>query len=159
MKHAARAFSLLELATALAITAILATLAAPSFGELRDEWDLRVATQAVLGGLSRARLGALSHQGEGRLCPSLNGLTCSARATGFVVTASAAADPPMLLQAGSLARRVDLSGDRAAATYYAWPRAALPVTLTLCALRERAKSRRVIVSQTGRPRVERAAAC
>lgn len=151
-------YSLPELLLVLCLAAVLAFVAVPGFGVVRDEWELRIATQAVLGGLSEARLGALTRQGEGRLCPSADGRSCSAGASGFRVTAGEGA-AEAVLRIASLPPAVRLSANRAAATYYAWPRAALPVTLTLCATRQRARSRQIVVSQTGRPRVERAAGC
>jgi type IV fimbrial biogenesis protein FimT len=158
MRPSALAFSLPELLVVLAIAAVLATLAVPGFDAIREEWNLRIATQAVLGGLSQARLGALSRQGEGRLCPSGDGRACTARAAGFIVVAGDEGRAA-LLRSSVLPARVELSGNRPSATYYAWPRAASPVTLTLCALPRRARARHIVVSQTGRPRVERAADC
>jgi len=151
-------FSLPELLLALAIAVVLAAIALPGLGAVRDEWDLRIATQAVLGGLSQARLGALARHVEGHLCPSVDGQACVAGAAGFRVTAGEGPDQAVL-RVAALPGSVRLSADRPAATYYAWPRAALPVTLTLCATRRQERSRQIVVSQTGRPRVVRAAGC
>ncbi len=157
--RATAGFSLAELLVTLAIASVVLALATPNFQVLREEWALRSATHAVLGGLAEARLGALSRGSEGRLCPSQDGARCAPRGSGFVVSAGPAGASSTTLRASTLPPLVELSGNRPAATYYAWPRAALPVTLTLCAVGQHARSRRVIVSQTGRPRVVRGAAC
>ena len=151
-------FTLVELCVTLALAALMVSMASPGFGALRDEWALRAATHAVLAGLAEARLGALSGQGEAELCPALETAGCAERGSAFWVRAGPRG-AVLTLRHAALPAGVVLSANRPAATYYAWPRAASPVTLTLCAVRQHARSRRVIVSQTGRPRVERAGAC
>jgi len=158
MRPASSGFTLVELLATLLVAATLLTLATPGFAVLRDEWALRAGTNAVLGGLAEARLGALSQQSEGRLCPSQDGYACSARGTGFLVRAGRTG-AERTLRVSRMPSGVEISGNRPAATYYAWPRAASPVTLTLCAVRQRSRARLVIVSQTGRPRVEPSNRC
>lgn len=157
MRRAAAGFTLVELVITLALAATLVALASPGFGALRDEWALRAATHAVLGGLAEARLAALSRGSQGSLCPSADGLRCGSSGTTFLVRAGPSDEAT--LRVSTLPQGVTLRGNRTAATYYAWPAAALPVTLTLCAVRKRTHSRLVIVSQTGRPRVEKAGHC
>jgi len=151
-------FTLVELAVTLAIAAVLVSLATPGFGTLRDEWALRAATHAVQGGLAEARLAALSRQAEGRLCATRTGERCDVEGRAFLVRAGPSG-AEATLRHSALPAGIVLTANRPAATYYATPRAALPVTLTLCAERMHARSRRIIVSQTGRPRVERAGPC
>ena len=158
MRRSAPGYTLVELLLVMALAATLLSLAGPGFGALRDEWALRAATHALLGGLAETRLAALQLQDEAHLCPSTDGITCSSRASGYRVHALGAG-VGRALHVSPLPPGVELSGNRPAATYYAWPRAALPVTLTLCAVHEHARSRRIVVSQTGRPRVERAGRC
>jgi hypothetical protein len=63
--------------------------------------------------------------------------------------------------AGQVLREIELpsgvhvAGSRPQATYWPLPGAAATITLTLCHASGAAAPRRVIVSQTGRPRVER----
>lgn len=151
-------FTLLELLITLLVAATLLGLASPTFDDLRDEWALRAATRAVLGGLAQARLESLSMRSEARLCPTLDGSGCSEQGDGYLVRVGEGAAERTLLSA-DLPPMVMVRSNRPAATYYPWPRAALPVTLTLCAVRRHARSRLVIVSQSGRPRVERAGPC
>jgi type IV fimbrial biogenesis protein FimT len=158
MRRVVRGFTLVEMLVTLAVAAALLLVGAPGFGALRDEWALRAATHAVLGGLAQARLGALSRQGEGSLCPSRDGVRCAGRGSAYLVRATSET-AEHVLHVGELTPAVELSANRPAATYYPWPRSAAPVTLTLCAVREHTRSRLVIVSQTGRPRVVRSGPC
>jgi type IV fimbrial biogenesis protein FimT len=158
MRRPRQGHTLPELLITLAILALLVSLGLPSFAALRDEWALRTATGALLGGLAQARMAALTRGTEAALCPSRDGLKCTRGAAGaFVVSALQPAS--QRLHTARLARTIELRANRPEVTYYRWPRAASPVTLTLCALPERARSRLVIVSQTGRPRVESAGPC
>jgi type IV fimbrial biogenesis protein FimT len=158
MSTVPRGYTLPELLTTLAIAAVLAAMAVPGFGAVGDAWALRAAASAVLSGLAQARTAALARGEDARLCPSRTGLACTAgAASGFLVVGGESA--PVVLRVGDLGRRVELSANRPAATYYPWPRSASPVTLTLCAVRQRSRSLRVIVSQAGRPRVEAGGAC
>ncbi len=158
MRRISAGFTLVELLVTLAMAAILLALATPGFNALREEWALRAATHAVLGGLAETRLAALSRASQAQLCPSADGLSCTGRGTGFLVrvgTNEAAAT----MRVAAFSPLVEMTADRPAATYYAWPRAALPVTLTLCAIGQHARSRLIVVSQTGRPRVTHAGHC
>jgi type IV fimbrial biogenesis protein FimT len=152
-------FTLPELLVTLGLVAVLATLAVPGFGALADAWALRAASGALLSGLAEARLAALARGEEVRLCPSLAGRTCFRGAAGEFIVHAGDGPGVRVLRVGHLTGRVELSANRPAASYYPWPRSASPVTLTLCAVRQRARSLRVIVSQGGRPRVEHAASC
>jgi type IV fimbrial biogenesis protein FimT len=154
--------SLPELLVVLAILAILAGLAVPAFGALADAWGLRTAGSTVLAGLAEARMAALARGEEARLCPSLDGRSCAPegmRGAGSLLVVTGEGAAAQVLRTAALAPRVELLANRPAATYYPWPRAASPVTLTLCAARRRSASLRVIVSQAGRPRVEPAGPC
>lgn len=158
MTRPIRGHTLPELLITLTILALLVSLAGPSFAALRDEWALRTSSDALLGGLAQARMAALTRGTETALCPSLDGLQCATgAASAFVVTALQPS--PRRLHTARLARTVELRSNRPEVTYYRWPRAASPVTLTLCALPARAHSRLVVVSQAGRPRVQAAGAC
>ncbi|MET0292828.1 MAG: GspH/FimT family protein [Steroidobacteraceae bacterium] len=147
-----------ELLAALALLGILLSLAVPSFAELRTEWSLRAATRLVLTGLAEARLAALT-TGEGmRLCPSADGQRCAdGPASGLLVQSNAAGESP--LRSLMLPRRVALSANRPAVAYHPWPRTASPVTVTLCIVPARLRSRQLVVSETGRVRVIKAGAC
>ena len=152
-------FSLHEMLATLAIVGVLAALSTAGFAGLRAEWRLRAATRSVLSALAQTRAAALATGSPAQLCPSADGARCApADASGFVARVESASSDRVVLR-GAVDPQVVLRANRAVVTYYATPRAASPVTLTLCAVPERRRSRLVIVSQTGRPRVERAGHC
>jgi Tfp pilus assembly protein FimT len=148
-----------QLLVALMIVGILVSLALPSFVALRDEWALRTATGALLAGLAETRMAALTRSSEAWLCPTRDGLRCARGAAGAFLVMAPQPAAPEVLRTARFAPRIELNANRPAAIYYRWPRAASPVTLTLCATPARRRSRLVIVSQAGRPRVESAGPC
>jgi len=157
-RSSAPGVTLYELLIVLALLAVLACVAIPSFRSLVDEWRLRAATRSLLTALAQTRVAALQAGAPGGLCPSNDGTHCAGgRAGGFIVQLEDAVHTVLAQRA--FEGGVTLSTDRPVAVYYPNPRAALPVTLKLCAMPNRELSRLVIVSQTGRPRVERAGAC
>jgi type IV fimbrial biogenesis protein FimT len=143
-----RGYTLIELLVVLALAALLAGLAVPGWAAVSARLRLTVGTSTVLSALSRARLAALT-SGETVLLQPVEG------GTRFAVFARGE-HGMTLLQQGDLPRGLRLSANRAAVEYYPWPRAASPVTLTLCAA---PVARLVVVSQSGRPRVETRATC
>jgi len=151
-------FSLLELLVSLALLALLATLAAPSFLALRANAAAGAAANQLLLALYRARSTALTRGVATDLCLADAAGACLSQGTarGYRVFLRGASNAPLEQQ--RLAAGLTLSATRYSLTYWPWPRAGTTVTFTLCDARAPAAARQVIVSQTGRPRVQRSAA-
>jgi len=151
-------FSLLELLVTLAILALLATLATPSFLALRANAATGAAANQLLLALHRARSTALTRGAATDLCLVDAAGTCLTQGTakGYGVYLKGTPDAPLEHQ--RLPAGLTLSATRHSLTYWPWPRAGTTVTFTFCDPRVPAAARQVIVSQTGRPRVQRSAA-
>jgi len=137
--------SLLELLVVLTVLALLAAMAAPSLRGLRARAAVTSAANTLLLSLHRARGAALA---EGVAFE----LRLTAPAAGYRVGRAGAA--PLLEVA--LPRGLAMRASRQPVTYWPWPRAGSTVTFTLCDPAVPAATRQVVVSQTGRPRVQRA---
>lgn len=155
--------TLIELALALALIAVLSAVATPSFGRLRSEAGLRREAHELLGALHAARSAAISRGLPVIVCQTAGGVAC-------LDTASAAAgwaifvDQPggirgefdtgdELLRVARLPGGFRLLGSRRVLTYWPVARAGTTATLRLCHASGAALA--VIVSQTGRPRISR----
>ena len=151
-------FSLLELLVSLAILALLATLATPSFVALRANAAAGAAANQLLLALHRARSTALARGTATELCLADAGGNClqQGTATGYRVSLRDAPQAPLARQ--GLPPGLTLVATRQSLTYWPWPRAGTTVTFTLCDPRAPVAARQVIVSQTGRPRVQRSPA-
>lgn len=73
---AASGFTLIELMVTIAVLAIVAVLAAPSFGNLIDRSRLTASANEVVGALQTARMEAVRRNTSVVLCPSTDGATC-----------------------------------------------------------------------------------
>lgn len=155
--------TLIELALALALIAILSAVATPSFGRLRSEAGLRREAHALLGALHAARSAAISRGLPVIVCQTAGAAAClgtAAPAAGWAIFVdrpggtSGKLDPAdELLQVAQLPGGIRLLGSRRALTYWPVARAGTTATLLLCHARGDALA--VIVSQTGRPRLSR----
>lgn len=155
-----RGHTLTELMVVLLIAGLLAWMATPGFSALREAWALRRASGELLAGLARARLESLSRGEAFELCPADARLRCGARpAVAWTVRAGSSSAGAAPVAVGRLPQGLTLLANRPAVTYYPWPRAASTVTLTLCGQLAGERSRRIVVSQAGRPRVEETRGC
>lgn len=139
----------------LAILALLGALALPSWRALSARAAVGAATNTLLLSLHRARAEALATGVATQLC--LTGPAGDCRAglgsTGYRVGRPGA---PEGLVVG-LPRGLRVSASRMPVVYWPWPRAGSTVTFTLCHPGAPQATRQVVVSQTGRPRVQGAA--
>ena len=162
---APRGVTLIELAVALCLLAVLLGLALPGMQGLRANAALTSGANQMLLALHLARSAALTRGSSAVLCQSDDAETCrtgEGSSRGYIVfvnneagRATQRAAGEKILRRYQLPSRVVLSGSRAYALYHPWPRAGTTVTWIFCEDSGTAPLRRVIVSQTGRPRVER----
>ena len=73
-----RGFTLIELMVTVAITGILAGVAAPSMGGFIEHQRANAATSSLMSHMALARMSAISRNHRAVLCPSRDGLTCEA---------------------------------------------------------------------------------
>jgi type IV fimbrial biogenesis protein FimT len=164
-----KGFTLAELLVTMAISAMLLTLAAPGFTRHRGEAAIRAASNETLAALQLARRVALARGQSVTVCPSADGIACGfpggewllfTNAPGGVDSRREAADT--LLQRWTLPRGVVVTGTRGYAAFQPRPGAAMTVTFEFCHRAAPAAALAIVVSQTGRPRVDRrssSAAC
>lgn len=70
-------FSLLELITTIAVAAILAALAIPSFTSVINNSRLTAGSNALVAAMHHARSEAVRRNARVTVCPSINGNTCA----------------------------------------------------------------------------------
>lgn len=158
-----RGFTLAELLVAMTIGAMLLALAAPGLARQRGAAAVRAAANETLAALQLARRVALARGQSVTVCPSADGSTCGFAGTEWLLFVNApggvdsrreAADE--LLQRWHLPRGVVVGGTRGYAAFQPRPGAAITVTFQFC--HRAAAGMAIVVSQTGRPRVQRQAA-
>ena len=76
-KSAGRGFTLLELLVTVAVIAIVAGLAAPSFANLIRNGRLTSAANEMVAMLQTARSAAITNRANATVCPSTDGETCT----------------------------------------------------------------------------------
>jgi len=139
----------------LAIAAVLAGAAVPTFSNLLLESRMNAALSTAMHAVNLARQYSATRSRTIRLCGSDGAHACSGRSdwsAGFLL---ADADDGELVQslalpAGSGAPRI--RSNRATLEFAGGSGFATPATLTLCDRRGPAGARAVIVSRSGRPR-------
>ncbi len=150
-----RGYTLLELLVALALTAILATIAYPGFiALLLDSRRDAIITTAVHA-VHAARQFAATRDEPVELCGSLDAMHCSGRAdwsTGLLVVG---ADGTVHRSLPTLqpVHAPTLKSNRAVVHFEPGTSFASPATMTICDRRGSRAARAVIVSRSGRPRV------
>ncbi len=158
----ARGFTLSELLVALAIGALVLALAVPGFARHRGTVALRTASNQTLAALQLARRLALARGQSVTVCPSPDGATCSFGGDTWLLFANAPAGTDgrrdatdELLQSWQLPAGVGVTGTRGYAAFHARPGAAATVTFQFCHRAVPAAGLAIVVSQTGRPRIDR----
>lgn len=165
-----RGFTALELLFVVAIAGVLAALAIPSFSELRRGAGVSSSANQMLWALHYARSSAILRNLPAVVCLSADGATClpagAAQGSGWLIFLdSDRSSPPRLSPGDELLHQIRLPegftvrGTRAAVTYWPISRAGTTATFTICADHGASQGRAVVVSQTGRPRVEGAVPC
>ena len=79
-QNSKRGFTLVELAVAVAVIAIVATIAVPSFNNLIRGSRLTSSANEMVSMMQTARVAAVSKRTSVSVCPSANGATCDTAA-------------------------------------------------------------------------------
>lgn len=150
-----RGFTLLELCVGLALVAVLASLATPSFRSSLRSAAVRTATYELMGGLQQTRGTAVVESRPGVLCLADAAGNC--RATGEPAPAWRAfleADSgARTLVARTLPAGITVRGTRPRVRFSARALAASAATLTICDAQGVAAPRAIVVSQAARARL------
>lgn len=172
--RAARGFTLVELMIVLAIVSVLVGTAVPALTSTVKSVQLSSASNDLLGGLLLARSEAIKRNGRGVICRSADGATCAASGSweqGWLVfhdannDGSRDAGEAIVQNVQPLAGDLRVKGNVSVARYISYgadggTRFAgggfQAGTITLC-LRsaDPGEARQIIVSSSGRPRVQR----
>jgi type IV fimbrial biogenesis protein FimT len=160
-----RGFTLVELLVALGLSAMLLALAAPGLARHRGSAALATAANQTLAALQLARRAALARGHSVTACPSVDGSTCGFGGAEWLLFANVAAGTDAqrdvgdeLLQRWTLPNGVRVTGTRGYAAFQPRPGAAMTVTFQLCHRAVPDAGIAIVVSQSGRPRMDRSSA-
>lgn len=172
-RSAAAGLTLIELLVTIAIAAILAGLAAPSFRDMIVGNRLKSHASALLSSLLLARGEAIKRNGRVVLCKSADGAACTLNGgweQGWIVFAdsnnNAALDAgeTVIQRQAALGEGLRLTGNGNIANYVSYAAmgevrttagAIQPGTFTLCQLSASGgKARDIAISATGRPTIK-----
>lgn len=158
-----RGFSLLECMLVIAIAAVLAGLAVPSFSRLVYDSRRAAALNAFIGSVQLARSEAAKRAGDVVLCKSAGTQSCSATGEwdpGWLVFANIDRDSPAqvdadepILHVGMPLPAARVSANRDALVFRPLDQASTNGTVVFCDARGPEHARAVIVSPSGRPRI------
>lgn len=150
-----RGLTLLELCVAMALVALLACLAAPTFRTASRNAAVRGAFFELAAGLQLARASAIVQGQRGTLCLSATpGGSCLSDGGSNAWTAFLVVDGQSRpLASRTLPPGIELRGTRNRLDFWPDSRAASTGTLTICDTQGIARPRELVVSQLGRVRV------
>jgi type IV fimbrial biogenesis protein FimT len=167
MRPTERGLTLLELITTVAIIAILAGVAVPGFGALRDRTRASTTAHSLTASLMAARMAAISRRHPVSVCPSRGGDACDGAGSwsdGWIVFADPgrAGQPSspaaVLTRVDGLGEGLRVSGSRGRdlVRYQPDGRASgTNISFRLCEARGERLLARVVVANSGRTRTER----
>ncbi len=154
----------MELLTTLAIVAVLATLAAPSFRTLQLDGRRTAVVNGFLHALFLARSEAIKRARIVSVCRSADGQRCDYRAAdwraGWIVFVNHDRDDPperdaaeeLIISAGGWPGG-SITSNRRAYSFRPAAQGVVNGTIVFCDARGSAHARAIIISHTGRPRV------
>jgi type IV fimbrial biogenesis protein FimT len=147
--------TLIELVVVVAVAAILAAAAVPALGHLVLNARRAAAMEAVVRGAWFARGEAARRAAPVVLCPSADGAGCDsdagAWASGWIVTAGAGA---LRQGEGPGDRRAVLKANRLEFVFRPHDRRSTNGTIAWCDERGERHAKAVVISPTGRPRLQ-----
>lgn len=156
--------TVLELMIAMAILAIVSTLAVPGFISLHRNAERSAAVNSFIHALYLARSEAIKRGAVVSLCKSIDGQTCLNRSpewsAGWMVFVNLDRDDPPGRDADEPVLAVyqgwpgwNITANRHAWSFRPYAQAVVNGTLLFCDSRGSAQARAIIISHTGRPRV------
>ena len=159
----AAGFTLYELVITLALVALLAGLALPSFSALTARHRITVEIDALFHAVHLARKESIMRREVVSLCPSPDGRRCVPGrdwSGGWIMFNNRDRDEPPQLDPGEpllrvhgVSPQVRISANRRGFTLRATTKRATNGTLVVCDTTGRASPKALVVSYTGRPRV------
>lgn len=149
-------FSLLELLIVLAIAAVAAGVGLPALQNVAMNARRLATLNGLVGAIQFARSAAQTQGETIVLCPANVAVNCSGNRSGtrWIVVGPSTAHTLRVLNAGDPARVVS---NRTAFEFRPYPLTSTNGTLSYCDPRGGAHDRAIVVSQSGRPRLERPA--
>jgi len=154
-----RGVTLIELCFGLAIVAVVAGLAAPGFQSSFRAAAVRSATFDLLAGLQQTRGNSILEARSLNLCPSNAAGKCVAAGLPSAFWQMSSTDPGRALPAANvLPPGVVVRASRSPLWFYPDASGASTGTLTICDERRVASPRAIVLSVTGRARLEAAPA-
>jgi type IV fimbrial biogenesis protein FimT len=158
--------TLIELVTTIGIVAILTSLAAPSFSNLRHDAERTSTVNSFLLALFLARSEAMKRGQIVSVCKSRDGSTCAGKNVvwqeGWLVFVNQDRDEPperdpdepvLLVNEGW--RHGTINSNRESYSFRPYQQAVVNGTIVFCDPRGSQQARAIIISHTGRPRVAR----
>ena len=161
-----RGITLIELITALAIVAILATIAVPGFSSLYHDVERTATVNNLLQALYLARSESAKRGAMVTLCRSADSSACANAlagwSVGWMVFVNLDRDDPPRRDAGEPVIAVyqgwsagTITSNRLAYSFRPFQQGVVNGTLLFCDREGGAAARAIIISHTGRPRVSR----
>ncbi len=159
----AKGFSLVELVTTLAIVAVLATVAIPSFTTLQQNAQRRNSVNDFWHAIFLARSEAIKRNSVVALCKSSTITRCDNTpgnwSSGWIVFENLDRDEPAQLDDGEPTLRiyspttsVSVTSNRQTFSFRPVTQGAVNGTIVFCDTRGASEARAIIISHTGRPR-------
>ena len=163
--HTPRGFTLMEMLTTLGVVAILSTLAAPTFSDLRLNSSRTAAVNGFFHALFLARSEAIKRGAVVSLCKSRDGQRCVAGAgaqwtDGYVVFVNSDRDEPAQIDRGEAVLQIvepwatgRITANRESFSFRPYTQGVVNGTVVFCDMRGADQARAIIISHTGRPRI------
>jgi type IV fimbrial biogenesis protein FimT len=158
-------YSLYELIITIALVALVMALGVPSFGKMVADHRLKVEVDALFHAIHLARKESIVRRRAVTLCPSTDGRNCLQGfdwSSGWIMFVNLDRDAPAardlgepVLQQFSVSLHNEVVANRRSFSFRTTALRATNGTFIFCDKARRAAPRALIVSYTGRPRVNR----
>ncbi len=158
-----KGYSLLEMIVVVSIAAILLTLGVPAFDRLLANSRLRTEVNALFHAVHLARKESIMRRQPVTICPSSDGMSCNQEnvwTSGWLIFANLDRDSPPSIDANepvlskhAISATIKINSNRQAYSLRSTQLRATNGTIKFCDPYDRAPSRALVISYTGRPRV------